>query len=280
MSRDWTTEELQAASRAMKSMGHMGYEEFCNSLQGEGGAQMEINYAVTGDERKKMVQVISEVTNKTAVYKKTPTYAYEIGDFTVSKEGVLIWAEDTAEDEVLAVTTALRMMGFKEIEKKAPVKAVKPAVKKKADKAVKTEPESENTADTLNVQMPLKMFDEQTFANLDRLIEGKGNLIRKAIGADSLEYVVEDDKVCFPWFTLTGDADEATAYTHLISKLVEQARTCKKVLMKEKVVENEKYAFRCFLLRIGFIGEEYKATRRVLLRNLKGNASWKDDRPK
>lgn len=30
MSRDWTAEELQAASAAMKAMGHMGYEEFLN----------------------------------------------------------------------------------------------------------------------------------------------------------------------------------------------------------------------------------------------------------
>lgn len=33
MSRDWTAEELQAASAAMKAMGHMGYEEFCESLK-------------------------------------------------------------------------------------------------------------------------------------------------------------------------------------------------------------------------------------------------------
>ena len=85
------------------------------------------------------------------------------------------------------------------------------------------------------------------------MIEGKDNLIRKAIRADSLAYEVTDSKVLFPWFTLSGDADEAVAYTQLISKLVEHARTAKRVTMKEKKVENEKYAFRCFLLRLGFI---------------------------
>ena len=65
------------------------------------------------------------------------------------------------------------------------------------------------------------------------------------------------------------------AYTQLISKLVEQARTAKRVTMKEKKVENEKYAFRCFLLRLGFIGDEYKAARKVLLKNLTGNGAWK-----
>ena len=36
------------------------------------------------------------------------------------------------------------------------------------------------------------------------------------------------------------------------------------------------YAFRCFLLRLGFIGDEYKAARRVLLKNLTGNGAWKN----
>ena len=43
-----------------------------------------------------------------------------------------------------------------------------------------------------------------------------------------------------------------------------------------KVMENEKYAFRCFLLRLGFIGQEYKTTRKVLMKNLEGNAAWKN----
>ena len=33
MSRDWTKEELQAASRAMKAMGYMSYEEFLADLE-------------------------------------------------------------------------------------------------------------------------------------------------------------------------------------------------------------------------------------------------------
>jgi hypothetical protein len=47
------------------------------------------------------------------------------------------------------------------------------------------------------------------------------------------------------------------------------------VTAKEKETDNEKYAFRCFLLRLGFIGDEYKETRRVLLRNLTGSAAFR-----
>ena len=39
--------------------------------------------------------------------------------------------------------------------------------------------------------------------------------------------------------------------------------------------DNDKYAFRCFLLRLGFIGDEYKIARKVLLRNLTGNSAFR-----
>ena len=50
----------------------------------------------------------------------------------------------------------------------------------------------------------------------------------------------------------------------------------RQVTATEKPVENEKYAFRCFLLRLGFIGSEYKAERKILLKNLTGSSAFKD----
>ena len=43
----------------------------------------------------------------------------------------------------------------------------------------------------------------------------------------------------------------------------------------DKEVENEKYAFRCFLLRLGFIGDDSKVARRILLQNLSGNSAFR-----
>ena len=51
--------------------------------------------------------------------------------------------------------------------------------------------------------------------------------------------------------------------------------TQKRVNAAEKEVDNEKYAFRCFLLRLGFIGSEYKTQRKILLRNLTGSSACK-----
>ena len=53
------------------------------------------------------------------------------------------------------------------------------------------------------------------------------------------------------------------------------ARTQRRVTAKERDTGNDKYAFRCFLLRLGFIGPEYKQERKILLRNLIGSSAFK-----
>ncbi len=53
------------------------------------------------------------------------------------------------------------------------------------------------------------------------------------------------------------------------------AKDAKRVTAKEKETDNDKYAFRCFLLRLGFIGDEYKSDRKVLLKNLTGSSAFK-----
>ena len=86
---------------------------------------------------------------------------------------------------------------------------------------------------------------------------------------------VTDSTVKFPWFSECG-ADERKAYTHFVSALCELAANVKRVTAKEQETDNDKYAFRCFLLRLGFIGSEYKAERKILLRNLTGSSAFKN----
>lgn len=54
------------------------------------------------------------------------------------------------------------------------------------------------------------------------------------------------------------------------------ARNQKRVTAKEKETDNNKYAFRCFLLRLGFIGAEFKDERKILLRKLTGSSAFKN----
>ena len=64
-----------------------------------------------------------------------------------------------------------------------------------------------------------------------------------------------------------------------ISLLCKTAIEKKRVTAKEKdAPDNPKYAMRCFLLTLGFIGDEHKTARKILLSRLEGNSSWKSDK--
>ena len=71
-----------------------------------------LHYTLAGEQRKQMAQVISEIIQEKVVYKRVPTCAYQIGSFSISKDGVLSWAEDTDTETVKGVVAGLRMMGF------------------------------------------------------------------------------------------------------------------------------------------------------------------------
>ena len=138
-------------------------------------------------------------------------------------------------------------------------------------KASENEPQEANVG--LTVEIPL---DKVSLGNLTKLLEAKGKLVRKALGISELPMEILEDRVLFPWFEELPDPDAVKAYTHFISALCEMSRNAKRVTATEKPVDNEKYAFRCFLLRLGFIGSEYKAERKILLKNLTGSSAFKD----
>ena len=79
----------------------------------------------------------------------------------------------------------------------------------------------------------------------------------------------------FPWFK-AEDAPLPEAFLKFLTALCQMSLTQKRVSSKAKNVENEKYAFRCFLLRLGFIGKEYKEDRKLLLKNFTGSSAFKN----
>ena len=222
---------------------------------------MEINYKVTGEGRKELVEAVSTILQTKAVYKRMPTCAYEIGDITIDKEGTLV-CEDDAKAERIAHD--LIADGFT---------AADDTTEAQADDA---EPAEETEGpESLAISMPKDGFTDDAIANLKHLVESKATLIKKALGAENLTITVEDDKISFPWFTGYPAPDEISAYAKFIGKLCGMAKTQKHVTAKDKVVDNDKYAFRCFLLRLGFIGDEYKADRKILLSKLSGSSAFK-----
>jgi len=143
------------------------------------------------------------------------------------------------------------------------------------EKTEEAEPEPESL-DSVVIQMPLDGFNVESLENLCRLVDSKATLIKNALGVDDLPIRRTDSTVDFPWFERELTPEEITAYGHFIVALCDMAKRQKRVIAVEKPTENEKFTFRLFLVRLGLIGDEYSDTRRILLRNLSGNGSWKD----
>ena len=214
---------------------------------------MKANYNVTGKERKALVAAIAELTGDKAVYKFMPTCAFEIGNITVDKEGG-VTCEDA--DKLERIIHSLIADGFTPEDTE--------------------EVENDDEAIGLTVSLPL---DKVAVGNLTNLLTAKESLIKKALGIDDLGIEITEDKITFPWFSELPEPEAVKAYTHFIAALCKMSKDLKRVSATEKEVDNEKYAFRCFLLRLGFIGNEYKAERKILLQNLSGNSSWKNGAP-
>ncbi|AOH48059.1 virulence protein [Selenomonas sp. oral taxon 920] len=187
---------------------------------------------------------------------------------------------EAAEDELAAVETA-------EIEpSQTKTAADEPTVvETEADKQIQTEtaaevaPTEEAVAesgeDSLSISLPRSLFTETALQNLDALLLSKGRLIRHAFDIKEATYTLTDDRITFAWLHGTITDETAKAYAEFISKFCQMARTQKRVTAKKKIVDNEKYAFRCFLLRLGMIGNAYKQSRKILLQNLTGSSAFK-----
>ena len=137
------------------------------------------------------------------------------------------------------------------------------------------ETETEPDEDSLSISLSRSLFTETALQNLDALLLSKGRLIRHAFDIREATYTLTDDRITFAWLHGTITDETAKAYAEFISMLCLMARTQKRVTAKEKIVDNEKYAFRCFLLRLGMIGSAYKESRKILLQNLIGSSAFK-----
>ena len=230
---------------------------------------MKVRYNVTGQERKALVKVISDTTGAKAVYKFMPTCNYEIDYFTVTKDGTLEFDDRADSEEVEQVLEAIATAGF-ECEPQDGAETAEEEMVKETAEEPENAPQGERVGLTVEIQL-----DKVAVGNLTKLLDAKGKLIKKALGINDLCFEIKEDLVAFPWFDEV-EPDEAIAYTNFIAKLCAMAKEAKRVTATEKEVDNEKYAFRCFLLRLGFIGAEYKKDRKILLKNLTGSSAFKN----
>ena len=214
----------------------------------------EIRFTLESKRRPKLAQEIGNILGTVPHYERVPSCAYDIAGYRLDKEGVLHIPEG-AEETTKELILQLRERGFQddaEITEEVPVQQ-----------------------DKLTIAIPRESLTDTALENLQKITANKQTLFQRAFRMDSTEIEITDEKINFTWFPYTVDGDDIAAYTQFISRLCDMARDAKRVSSKPTETDNDKYAFCCFLLRLGFIGKEYKTARKILLRNLTGNSAFR-----
>ena len=259
---------------------------------------MKINYNVTGSDRKQLVSIITRETGVKATYKGMPSMAYCIDGITVEKDGTMVWDENTDAATIQKITEALAAAGF-EGTGDTPQPAEAPA------------PQEAEPVE-LTVSMPLTRHTGASLRNLINLVYTRASLLNKALGTSfrvepGLTDALQDDaciltvesllgavaayedehgkvldgititpeEISFTSLPETTEPERLRAFTELVAMMNKQAIEQKRVQAKAVNEENEKYALRIWLTRLGMNGPEFKTTRKVLMENLTGHSAFR-----
>ena len=260
---------------------------------------METRFNVTGTERKALVKAIENIIQETAVYKKAPTFEYTVGNFTIDKNGTVSCDDGDALERL---THNLIADGFSPEE----TAAAEPAAE-----AGTPEPIS------LTVEVPMTNHTGSSIRNLINLVYTRADLLNKALGTsfrvdagliqalkdeasvltkESLlaaiaayedehskaidGLTITQERITFGTLPETNDTEMLRTFTILCGMMNKQALDQKRIQAKTVNEENEKYALRIWLTRLGMNGPEYKEARRILMANLTGHSAFRTEAEK
>ena len=291
--------------------------------------KFELNIA----DRKTLANRMEELTGIHPYYTRAPLYAYDIGNYTIDRDGNLLVEPENADAELL--TTLLNegvIRGGESVESTddqpentEPTEnlAEEPVAEAEPDDTAEDVPDAEGSESEeqpeevpldLELAFPTSQHNGVSLRNLVNLIYSRGRLISKATGGhfhvetdlvetlrdDSCTYtvanfiealksyeaqcgtameglVITEEKVSFTGFPTASDYDHLTAFGHLAILMNQQAISQKRIQAKDVNDENEKYALRTWLLRLGMNGPDFKETRKILMENLSGHAAFRTD---
>lgn len=226
-----------------------------------------MNIRLATDNRKVAAQRLAEIIGGVPRYTRAPRFAYEVGPYFIEKDGTVTVSEGAGAEPLMALAEEGLLEPFEAPTQEADTVATEP-------QEATAEEETGDDAEGLTVSLPLDGFDPDSLDRLQKLIDSKARLIKKATDATCLTIRRSEDRVEFPWWDNMPEPEETQAYMSLIAALSKMAKEATRVTATEKEVESEKYAFRGFLLRLGFIGADSKAQRKILLKNLSGSAAF------
>ena len=249
---------------------------------------MKVAYGLLGQDRKEMAMALGMIAGSFPQYKGVFSQAYQIGEeIQVHKDGAIDFG-NTPIEEVKRMVKELKEKGYdpKEMPEELSDLDLTKAEEKKPDPEQVEEPagqpEEKKSKEQLQYAEPKdytvgispEYMDEDAIENIRKIIESKKTLMKVAFGTDDLSIQVDNRGIFFPWFK-TSSVEEENAYYNFVKAICEMAKNQERISAKERETDNQKYAFRCFLLRLGFIGDKYKLDRKILLRNLSGSSAFK-----
>ena len=250
-------------------------------------------YTKNTEDRKTIAKRIAELTGEKLRY-TMPACSFVGQGFTVTRDGNLE-ADETADSAVLEALVAEGLVLAPETEEAA------------------TEPQEPATeAVSLTVSVPADRHTGNSLRCLVNLIFTRASLLNKALGTsfrvdEGLTEALQDDSavltqeafrkavaayedehgkaidgltitpetITFSGLPETDDAARIRTFTILCGLMNKQALEAKRIMAKEVNEENEKYALRIWLTRLGMNGPEFKEERKILMANLTGHCAFR-----
>ena len=247
-------------------------------------------------DRKALAKALADELGITPKYMGPPTFVYQVGDYTVNRDG------DIEGEDFGALQDFLQRIGC------FPEEETEPA-------GEQTEPETETpdsgTQDQVSISVPADELTPTQMKNLIFVLYTKQYLIGKMTGGDLLNvpdnliarlmentpetmedfkalldaakedgltgFEYADGKVTLTYQAHQDEPERNMVYAMLTARILKAAKEATRVFPERQEPENEKYFARAWLMRIGYGGADSKAERNLLLKHLKGHSAFPND---
>ncbi len=246
-------------------------------------------YRILAEDRKPVIAKLRELVGDRLIYTRVPRCAYEVDGISVEKDGTVIARED-ADMELI---NTLESEGFIEWV---------PGYEEPADTS------EEAATPHINISLPIANHTGSSLRNLVYAIYARGSLLSKATGGtfkvhrelidklkaaepEDVKEIIGDgimlqgvqitrDQVIFTGFPETDDPKTVQIFMQLAASINKAALEQKRIQAKKVQDENEKYALRTWMVRIGMGGAQYKEARNWLLKDLTGSSAFRTEAEK
>ena len=242
-------------------------------------------------DRKEIIETLEEYTGIKAKYLGAPSFAYQIlineksytidrfGKITLEGMEVEIEAlinETITEKEVAAQELAQENEAL-ELEITIPMEGHTGAtLRNMLNMLYSKQPIIKRIFKIEDDILKADFITELNKVNIQTIEEFRSEIARnQEIGCNGIEFDFTDNTITFKLVKTLQESDKLEAYTQFISLLSQSAKGLKHASPKPTATDNYRFTMRTWLIRLGFVGNEYKKARRLLLENLEGNGAFR-----